>query len=143
MISYCLMTPWVSVISLSEENSIYLRSAGSVLKQSQRLSGGKTHRCCQEQEFISSGCHLLGSSFTSSLKSNLCTTLTNQNVTESNCIISYTHHTPALQPNVIFIGIYLSLSNSNGRLAFLQHKQLPRSSSNSTVIFCRWFSRFV
>jgi len=66
-----------------------------------------------------------------------------QNTAESNCIISYTQNTTPLQPNVLLTGIYRSLFNSKGRLAFPQRKQLPRSYSNSSVTFCKWFSRFV
>ena len=59
---------------------------------------GKTYRSCQKLESISlhdllsTGRHLLGMLFISSRKSNLCRTVTTQNTTESNCVMSRTKH---------------------------------------------------
>jgi hypothetical protein len=60
--------------------------------------GGGTYRSCQNHESISlhdllsTGRHLFGVSSITSLKSNLWTALTTQNITENNCI-NYKHKT--------------------------------------------------
>ena len=49
-----------------------------------------------------------------SLKSYLCTSLTTQNTTESSCIISHAHNTPALQSTVFLTGIHPLLVTNKG-----------------------------
>ena len=52
-------------------------------------------------DLLSTGRHLLGASFTSSLQPNLRTSQTTQNATENNCIISHAQNTNTLQPKYI------------------------------------------
>jgi hypothetical protein len=106
------------------------------------VGGEKIYRSCQKydslslHDLLSTGHHLLGVSFTTSLKRNLCTALSKQNTTENNCIISHAQNTTALQPNVFLTGIHLLLVTSKGRSVFFQRKPLLRSTANSTVTMC-------
>ena len=102
---------------------------------------GKTYRSCQKLESISlhdlsTGRHLLGILFISSRKSNLCRTVTTQNTTESNCVMSHAQNTNALQPNVFLSGIHRLLATNEGRSAVLPQRKRPRSTANSAVSIC-------
>jgi hypothetical protein len=79
---------------------------------------------------------LLGVSFITSFKSNLCTALTTQNTTESNCIISHAHNTTALQPNVFLTENNRFVTNT-GRSPFFSANcqgQLQASQSVSVPV---------
>ena len=104
---------------------------------------GKTHRCCQIYEPISTGCSLLNASFTASIKSSLCTSLTIQNTTESICFISHAQNTTALQPIFFLLEYTGHCSTAKDSRLSPPRKQLPRSSSDSTVTVCRWLFTFL
>jgi hypothetical protein len=53
------------------------------------------------------------------LMSNLCTSLTTQNTTENNCIISHAQNTTALQSNLFLTGIHRLLVRNKGWSGFL------------------------
>jgi hypothetical protein len=76
------------------------------------------HYCMTHFFLTSTGRHLLGVSFITSLKSNLCRALTKKNTTENNCIISQAENAAALQPNVFLTGT--------------RDTPLPRSTANSS-----------
>ena len=140
MLSYWVMTPWVPVMSLSEENTIYMPSVGSVLEHSRRLSGGKKTQMLPKQEFLSSGCHLLGVSFATSLKPNLLTNLTTLNTTENNCIISYAQNTTLLQTKAFYWNVQVTIQqqSSGPRVAqWLRHcatsRMVPGSISGGVT----------
>jgi hypothetical protein len=61
---------------------------------------------------------LLGVSFVTSLKSNLCTALTTQKTAENICITSHAQNTTALLLNVFLTGIHRLLVTNKGGLAF-------------------------
>jgi hypothetical protein len=71
----------------------------------------KTH------ELLSTGRHLLSVSFTTSLKSNLCTALTTHNTNENKCIISHAKH-PCASVQYIFKWNILAAGHKQGRVYF-------------------------
>jgi len=85
---------------------------------------GKIYRSCHKHETVSlhyilpTGGHLLGFSFITSLKSTLYTSLTTQNSTGNNCVISHAQNTTAFHPNVFVTGIYHLLLESKEQLNF-------------------------
>jgi len=109
------------------------------------MVGGKhTCRYCQKQESLSlrdlrsTGRHLSGVSFITSLKSDICTALTTQNTTENNCIISHAQTTTALQPNVSLNVLHRLLATDNGGSDFLHANhcqgQLQTLQSQSVLV---------
>jgi hypothetical protein len=87
--------------------------------------GGEKQRSCQKHVsllmhgHLSTGRHLIGVSFITSLKSNLCKALTTRNNTGSNFVSSHAHNTTALQANIFLFEITLVAG----------HKRVPRQRS--------------
>jgi hypothetical protein len=87
---------------------------------------GRTYipRTCQKCEsvslhdLLSTGRHLLGVSFKTSLKTNLRIVLTTYNTTENKCITSNAQNTTAFQPSVFLAGIHQSLVANKCRSDF-------------------------
>ena len=67
---------------------------------------------------LSPGRHLLGDSFRTSLKSNLCTAATTQNTTEQKCIVRQTNKVTALQPHVFLTELSRLLVTNKGGSPF-------------------------
>jgi hypothetical protein len=69
-------------------------------------------------DLLSTGRHLSGVPFVTSLKLNLCTALATQNATENKCVSSHSQNTIALQPNVFLTAIRRSPVTNMGRSVF-------------------------
>lgn len=82
---------------------------------------------------LSTGHHVLGVSFITSLSSKLCTALTTQN-TENKCIILHAQHTTAHQPDVFLSEIQSVSRNKHGMVVFPHRKTLPMSNAKPAVI---------
>ena len=95
------------------------------------MVGQTRYRSCQKYEYVSlrdlpTGRHLLGVLFITSLKSSLCTALTVHNTTNNNCTNSHAQNTTAFQPTLVS-------GHKQGAVGFLQRKQPPRPTENSSV----------
>ena len=70
---------------------------------------GKTDRSCQKHAFVSvldllsTTSYLLGASFITSQKSNVCAALNTQNAAENNCTTSHAQNTTAYHPKRTFL----------------------------------------
>jgi hypothetical protein len=132
------------ILPLPEENAVDLHSTGSPLTLAIMVGGKHTYRYCQKQEslslrdFRSTGRHLSGVSFITSLKSDICTGLTTQNTTENKCIISHAQTTTAIQSHVFFNVIHRLLATGKGGSDFLRANhcqgQLQTPQSKSVLV---------
>ena len=93
-------------MSFPQENADDLHSAGSLLTLATTVGWKHTDlESVSPHCFLSTGRHLLGVPFVTSLKSDLCVFLTIQNTTENNCIISHAYKATPLEPNILLNGI--------------------------------------
>jgi hypothetical protein len=105
---------------------------------------GKTYRSCEKHvslsllDLLSTCCHLLGVSFITSLKSNLCTTQTIQNITQNNYYFTRLKH-GCTSSEYIFKWNTSVIGHRQRAVGFPQRKPLPRSSANSAVTVYMYF----
>ena len=97
----------VNVMSFTQETAVDLHSLCRVLWQhAWRRSGGKhIDRSYQEHEWLSPH-DVFFLSFRTSMKLNLGISLTKQNTTRNNCIISHSKNITTLQRNAFLTGIH-------------------------------------
>ena len=108
----------VGTVSYSRECCSLSQRGYSPLTSATTVRG--TCRFCLKRESVSlhdlhsTGHHLLGVSFVTSLQSDLCATLTTQNTKYNNYIISHAQNTTALQLTVFLTGIHRLPFTSKG-----------------------------
>jgi hypothetical protein len=100
----------------------------------------KKHNSLSLHDRLSTGHHVLGVLFMTSLKSNLCTLPITRNTTGHNCIISHAQNTTALRPVVLLTVIYrLLVTNSanhcQGQLQTSQSASLGTDGVHLVVVW--------
>lgn len=89
-----------TALSHAQKNAVDLYIVDGRVSSDSSSQKRESHQLLHD--ILSTGRSLLGVSFITRLKSNLCTSITTQNTTRNNYVITHTQNTTAFQPSLFF-----------------------------------------